>query len=152
MNWQLIITQTLSSAFGVQAIYFAIAALDAEQLALVFAAWQDRTARLEELDGIRCVFVFENRGADVGVTLQQGVKAAQLIGGYYEGNTSLGVFITLGATNVTIKGDIVGGINRFFHYLYKLRLHAKGLKARSRGVYYAGKWLLIGGLLWALFW
>mgnify|MGYP006282253577 CR=1 FL=1 len=46
-----------------------IAALDAEQLALVFAAWQDRTARLEELDGIRCVFVFENRGADVGVTL-----------------------------------------------------------------------------------
>ncbi|WP_428423119.1 aspartyl/asparaginyl beta-hydroxylase domain-containing protein [Methylibium sp.] len=45
----------------------------------------------------------------------------------------------------------VGGINRFFHYAYLLRLQAKALKASHRQVYYAGKWLLIGGLLWLLF-
>ena len=48
--------------------------------------------------------------------------------------------------------ESVGGINRFFHYAYQLRLKAKQLKADHRGLYYAGKWLLIGGLLWALFW
>ena len=48
--------------------------------------------------------------------------------------------------------ESVGGINRFFHYAYQLRVKAKQLKADHRGLYYAGKWLLIGGLLWALFW
>lgn len=46
----------------------------------------------------------------------------------------------------------VGGINRFFHHAYQARLATKRLKAQHRGLYYAGKWLLIGGLLWALFW
>lgn len=48
--------------------------------------------------------------------------------------------------------ETVGGINRFFHYAYRARLVAKQFKARQRRLYYAGKWLLIGGLLWALFW
>jgi beta-hydroxylase len=56
------------------------------------------------------------------------------------------------ASSQNTEVESVGGINRFFQYAYKVRLHAKGLKARHRGWYYAGKWLLIGGLLWAIFW
>jgi beta-hydroxylase len=56
------------------------------------------------------------------------------------------------ASSQNTEAESVGGINRFFHYAYRLRLQAKALKASHRGIYYAGKWLLIGGLLWALFW
>jgi beta-hydroxylase len=33
-----------------------------------------------------------------------------------------------------------------------VRKKAKDLKARSRTTYYVGKWALILGALWALFW
>lgn len=56
------------------------------------------------------------------------------------------------ASSQNTEVESVGGINRFFHYLYQLRLKAKELKARQRKLYYTGKWVLIGGLLWALFW
>ncbi len=46
-----------------------IGGLDDESMALVLAAWIDRTRELSELPGIRYVFPFENRGGDVGVTL-----------------------------------------------------------------------------------
>lgn len=36
----------------------------------VIEAWADRTAELSQLSGIRQVFCFENRGAEIGVTLQ----------------------------------------------------------------------------------
>ncbi|WP_345751660.1 galactose-1-phosphate uridylyltransferase [Microbacterium rhizophilus] len=36
----------------------------------VIEAWADRTAALSALPGVRQVFVFENRGAEIGVTLQ----------------------------------------------------------------------------------
>jgi UDPglucose--hexose-1-phosphate uridylyltransferase len=36
----------------------------------VIEAWADRTAALSALPGIRQVYVFENRGAEIGVTLQ----------------------------------------------------------------------------------
>src|ERR1700722_5775226 len=36
----------------------------------VIEAWADRTAALSSLPGVRQVYVFENRGAEVGVTLQ----------------------------------------------------------------------------------
>jgi len=45
----------------------------------------------------------------------------------------------------------VGAINKLFFYAYQLRLKAKALKASHRSVYYAGKWLLIGGAFWWLF-
>lgn len=45
------------------------AALDEEQAALVLEAWTDRTAELAELDQVEQVFPFENRGAEIGVTL-----------------------------------------------------------------------------------
>ncbi|MDQ0984972.1 galactose-1-phosphate uridylyltransferase [Streptomyces sp. V2I9] len=43
--------------------------LPEEQAALVLAAWTDRTAALAALDQVTQVFCFENRGAEIGVTL-----------------------------------------------------------------------------------
>ncbi|MEU9760693.1 galactose-1-phosphate uridylyltransferase [Streptomyces sp. NPDC047987] len=43
--------------------------LTEEQAALVLAAWTDRTAELARLPQVRQVFCFENRGAEIGVTL-----------------------------------------------------------------------------------
>ncbi|MDX3851349.1 galactose-1-phosphate uridylyltransferase [Streptomyces sp. AK02-01A] len=43
--------------------------LSEEQAALVLDAWTDRTAELAELPQVEQVFVFENRGAEIGVTL-----------------------------------------------------------------------------------
>jgi UDPglucose--hexose-1-phosphate uridylyltransferase len=40
-----------------------------EQAALVLAAWTDRTAELAALPQVEQVFCFENRGAEIGVTL-----------------------------------------------------------------------------------
>ncbi len=46
-----------------------LGALDTEAMALVIDAWVDRTRELSVLPGVRSVFVFENRGGEVGVTL-----------------------------------------------------------------------------------
>ncbi|TBO59730.1 galactose-1-phosphate uridylyltransferase [Streptomyces kasugaensis] len=43
--------------------------LDEAQAALVLEAWTDRTAELCELPQVEQVFCFENRGAEIGVTL-----------------------------------------------------------------------------------
>ncbi|WP_069816140.1 galactose-1-phosphate uridylyltransferase [Streptomyces sp. TP-A0874] len=43
--------------------------LSEEQAALVLAAWTDRTAELARLPAVRQVYCFENRGAEIGVTL-----------------------------------------------------------------------------------
>ncbi|MFE6778514.1 galactose-1-phosphate uridylyltransferase [Streptomyces sp. NPDC057702] len=43
--------------------------LSEEQAALVLAAWTDRTAELARLPAVEQVFCFENRGAEIGVTL-----------------------------------------------------------------------------------
>lgn len=43
--------------------------LTEEQAALVLAAWTDRTSALSALDQVTQVFCFENRGAEIGVTL-----------------------------------------------------------------------------------
>ena len=46
-----------------------VASLDPGRMRLVMSAWIDRVRELSTLPGIRYVFVFENRGAEVGVTL-----------------------------------------------------------------------------------
>ncbi|MEU6482763.1 galactose-1-phosphate uridylyltransferase [Streptomyces sp. NPDC046887] len=43
--------------------------LSEEQAALVLAAWTDRTTELSARSGVEQVFCFENRGAEIGVTL-----------------------------------------------------------------------------------
>lgn len=45
------------------------AQLDEARVALVVEAWADRTAELSALPGIEQVYCFENRGAEIGVTL-----------------------------------------------------------------------------------
>jgi UDPglucose--hexose-1-phosphate uridylyltransferase len=45
------------------------ATLDLAQVATVMEAWADRTAELSTLPGVEQVFCFENRGAEIGVTL-----------------------------------------------------------------------------------
>jgi UDPglucose--hexose-1-phosphate uridylyltransferase len=46
-----------------------LAAVSADRMRLVLEAWVDRTRELSELPGVEYVFVFENRGVEVGVTL-----------------------------------------------------------------------------------
>ncbi|WP_314174633.1 galactose-1-phosphate uridylyltransferase [Streptomyces winkii] len=46
------------------------ASLTEEQAGLVLEAWTDRTAELSQHPGVEQVFCFENRGAEIGVTLQ----------------------------------------------------------------------------------
>ncbi|MFI8966280.1 galactose-1-phosphate uridylyltransferase [Streptomyces sp. NPDC053493] len=43
--------------------------LSEERAALVLDAWTDRTAELSARDGVEQVYCFENRGAEIGVTL-----------------------------------------------------------------------------------
>nr|BBJ51472.1 hypothetical protein SAVMC3_41010 [Streptomyces avermitilis] len=43
--------------------------LTEEQAGLVLDAWTDRTAELSHLPSVQQVFCFENRGAEIGVTL-----------------------------------------------------------------------------------
>jgi UDPglucose--hexose-1-phosphate uridylyltransferase len=45
------------------------ATLDLAQVGTVMEAWADRTAELSALPGVQQVFCFENRGAEIGVTL-----------------------------------------------------------------------------------
>jgi len=45
------------------------AALSPEQVELVMTAWVDRTAELSAMAGVEQVFCFENRGAEIGITL-----------------------------------------------------------------------------------
>jgi len=67
-------------------------------------------------------------------------------------NRFFATHVMAAASSQNEEGDQpVGAINKFFFYAYQLRLKAKALKASHRQVYYAGKWLLIGGLLWLLF-
>ncbi len=67
-------------------------------------------------------------------------------------NRFFATHVMAAASSQNEEGDQpVGAINKFFFYAYRLRLKAKALKASHRQVYYAGKWLLIGGLLWLLF-
>ncbi|MFF8674367.1 galactose-1-phosphate uridylyltransferase [Streptomyces sp. NPDC015242] len=46
------------------------ASLSEEQARLVLEAWTDRTSELSHLTSVEQVFCFENRGAEIGVTLQ----------------------------------------------------------------------------------
>ena len=48
------------------------------------------------------------------------------------------------------EGEHVGWINRAFGYIYHVRLVGKRMKAWNKRVYYAVKYLIIGGILAAL--
>jgi len=67
-------------------------------------------------------------------------------------NRFFGQHVMAAASSQNEGTETVGGINKAFQYIYQLRLKAKALKASNRTAYYAGKWALIIGLLWLLFW
>lgn len=46
-----------------------LAQLNQAEMGLVISAWIDRSAELRQLADVKYVFIFENRGAEVGVTL-----------------------------------------------------------------------------------
>jgi len=46
-----------------------LSSVDATRMALVLDAWIDRTLALSAIPGVEYVFVFENRGIEIGVTL-----------------------------------------------------------------------------------
>lgn len=60
------------------------------------------------------------------------------------------VVMTASATQ-NVEGEPVGALNKFFFHFYKLRASAKELKAKNRAAYYVGKWALIIGLLFLVF-
>jgi beta-hydroxylase len=45
------------------------------------------------------------------------------------------------------EGERVGWLNRVFGYVYHVRLLGKRMKAWNKRVYYAVKYLVIGGIL-----
>lgn len=67
-------------------------------------------------------------------------------------NCWFGHYVMSVAASQNVEGEKVGFVNILFTYFYQLRAQAKKLKAKHRTIYYIGKWVLILGILWALFW
>jgi len=67
-------------------------------------------------------------------------------------NRWFGRYVMSAASSQNVEGEKVGFVNVLFTYFYQLRAQAKKLKAKHRSVYYVGKWVLILGILWAIFW
>jgi beta-hydroxylase len=65
-------------------------------------------------------------------------------------NRWFGNTVMRAAASQNEPGEKIGAINRAFDGIYRVRLRAKALKASHRRVYYAGKWLLIGALVFLL--
>jgi beta-hydroxylase len=66
-------------------------------------------------------------------------------------NRTIGRRMIKAAATQNMPGEHVGVLNHLFEYVYKIRILGTRIKARNRQVYYLLKWLLIGGLLYALF-
>jgi beta-hydroxylase len=67
-------------------------------------------------------------------------------------NRWFGTHVMSAAASKNVDSEQVGFVNVLFAYVYYLRSKAKQLKAKQRSVYYVGKWGLILGILWLLFW
>jgi len=60
-------------------------------------------------------------------------------------------FVMRAAATRNLPGERVGGLNRAFEYLYKIRIFSKRLKKWNRKAYYAYKWSVLGLLAWWIF-
>ncbi len=67
-------------------------------------------------------------------------------------NRWFGLQVMSAAASKNVEDESVGFVNILFSYFYRLRMQTKKLKASHRGTYYVGKWILILGILWLLFW
>jgi beta-hydroxylase len=66
-------------------------------------------------------------------------------------NRTLGRTMIKAAATQNVPGEHVGALNRVFEYVFKIRIVGTRIKAWSRPVYYLLKWLLIAGILYAIF-
>jgi beta-hydroxylase len=73
-------------------------------------------------------------------------KPAQIL------NRWFGRYVMSATSSQNLAGEKLGFVNILFGYFYHLRAQAKKLKAKQRSVYYIGKWALILGILWVIFW
>lgn len=67
------------------------------------------------------------------------------------GNRWVSRHLVKASATQNVAGEKVGALNRVFGTVYRVRLLGKRIKRWNRGVYYALKWLLIGGLLYLIF-
>ena len=66
-------------------------------------------------------------------------------------NNWIGRPLARAAATQNMEGDKVGFLNKVFGYAYRFRLLAKSLKKWNKSCYYFLKWLLLGGLTYAIF-
>ncbi|MCH7345864.1 aspartyl/asparaginyl beta-hydroxylase domain-containing protein [Pelomonas sp. CA6] len=66
-------------------------------------------------------------------------------------NRWFGKAVMTAAATQNLESEPIGGLNKFFFHFYQVRLKAKAFKARSRTGYYVLKWVLILGILGAIF-
>ena len=66
-------------------------------------------------------------------------------------NRMIGWRMIRGAATQNVEGEHVGILNKIFAYAYQVRLVGKRIKAWNKATYYAIKWLLLGGLFYAIF-
>jgi len=67
-------------------------------------------------------------------------------------NRWFGLQVMSAAASQNVEGESLGFVNVLFTYFYRLRMQTKKLKASHREIYYIGKWVLIIGFIWLLFW
>lgn len=66
-------------------------------------------------------------------------------------NRMIGWRLIRAAATENVAGEHVGVLNKIFAYVYHIRLLGKRIKAWNKATYYAIKWLLFGGIFYALF-
>ena len=66
-------------------------------------------------------------------------------------NRIIGWRMIRGAATQNVEGEHVGILNKIFAYAYQVRLVGKRIKAWNKASYYVIKWLLLGGLFYAIF-
>ena len=71
----------------------------------VVEAWADRTAALSQVPGVRQVFVFENRGAEIGVTLHH--PHGQIYGYPYVTPRTKSLLASIASYGPSLMGDIL---------------------------------------------
>ena len=66
-------------------------------------------------------------------------------------NRMIGWRMIRGAATQNVDGEHVGVLNKIFSYAYQVRLVGKRIKVWNKPTYYLIKWLLLGGLFYAIF-
>ena len=66
-------------------------------------------------------------------------------------NRIIGRRMIKAAATQNVPGEHVGVLNKIFSYVYQIRVLGQWLKARNKPAYYLSKWVLLGALVFAIF-